>query len=1675
MAKRLESLKGLRATRPLDQLDSSRYDYLSIDQAEPNFGVPAENGSLVTSNTDGTRGFTKNPLLNGLQFENGELQDAGASNYVMAFFQEPDAFTGHDSVGWKKLSTIATGADDDGLQLVTEVSNWTYQGINILGSQDSVNATQGYGLIVSSPGGIKSTGSNLFGGSSATDGATRFETSNVEIGTGAQLKYGAPVIIDNTLLVLGSQDSVGQREAQFAFVAPTLNQVLDQSFSVNNEADSDGVPFGNRGASLNVLKLKVAPPNRASVDARQALVWTGTGLSGGGDSVGYRELRDLAVTDSTTDAINVWQAAIPGTASTVLSSGDKVYMLVFDSVSSDFKNVRYAEFDFDDLTGEDENLHTVTARQEPGFDIGETGNEAIFSGGVKLRSTPAGNTRNALVLGNVSSDSAIGVRTITEIAVGDSTSSSITTNGINVVGGSLNVDVLTTLDSTTVDGQLTVNGLAQASNLEATTLTQGRVVYTGANGRLLDDGNLTFNGTTLDNNGLTRLDSTEIDATDNGLRIINIDSASYTKALMLDDATGYVAKRQLAASAFTAPDLQQVTAVGDSTNLGITTAGITTTALSTFNDSVIAKSSVKLQGLAGNTSLRVLVLDGDSVAYQDISQEAVSGETLHTATSQGRTTSNQIGAQAVYIYDKSGFSDNNSLSEFNIVVDSDRNFYVQDKIFFNDLSGGADQRFLNSGLQGDRNFIRFTDPAFAGYPGIYDFISDDSDDAASVGNALLRAGGLILTDSATVGTNLTVTGDFTVNGTTTYVNTTQLNISDKDLVIAFGAATEAQTAGAGIKIADSDNPYASFTYDGAGSWVSDVNLTVDSDLIVNGASTLNGAFASNGGLILTNVAPVTVPENNFNVLAVGGNDSVGTVELSSAATVSIESFTWDAVLGYGDSTGLNNPYIKNGFRVDSATLGQTTGPYGADDLRVMILNSSNDSVAVRTLGTASNLAANEITLDYVTTQNPTTSNTVTVAGLNLTSLSEFGASEQNALFIGAGDSVGFRDLGDLAFLDSDGETLASVTSKTPGNNIVTAEDLSFPNLRLRNLYAKQVDIGLMLDGDSVVTRQLASSAFLPQDLQDVTTTGANRHFDGHRDSTDVRLRLDGGLMFGHTPIVAGSEIADKLDPQSPNYSTDFYQMLIINSSTDSVARGNIPTIVQTTVDTNLQEITANGASQNNSTVDSTTVDIELAGDLYLTRSNILVDSVSSSNVILVLDTNNNNLVGTRSLDQVLETVTFHDTLSAGRFSSQYAGTRGYYLWNKVAFTDNNLADNHYVVIDSEAGGFFSNVQIDSDLNVDGLTTLDSTTIDGTLTVNDRAELGDIGFPVRIENSQVSVTGKSLTLQGGSHSGIDRPRIVLGNNANTSFGSNSGLGPDVQFYSGRGELQFIGGDVPGQGGAVTIATMDSANFNVNVLTTLDSTTIDAGGRGFILSNLIDSSDGKILTISNTGIVSQTDFSDFYQVPSLQTVTEVGDSTNREITALGFIGDSATLGTAQINQNLNVDGLTTLDSTTIADELLVDGKLVVANGNTFPQTRDMLYIGGDNLDGTNASIYLGNRGDDTGYGWRFFYEGSGNANLNKLIIRSENLGSPVDALTFTQDGAAVFDNTVTAANLETSGNLNVDGLTTLDSTTVDGSLTVQTDKLQLQSGVQFQDAAGTNLVIYDSSGAVLWGNV
>ena len=100
--------------------------------------------------------------------------------------------------------------------------------------------------------------------------------------------------------------------------------------------------------------------------------------------------------------------------------------------------------------------------------------------------------------------------------------------------------------------------------------------------------------------------------------------------------------------------------------------------------------------------------------------------------------------------------------------------------------------------------------------------------------------------TTTIGHDLVVTGDLTVNGNTTTINSTTLTVDDLNIVVASGAANPAAANGAGITV---DGANATLTYDSVNtSWDSSENFNLASGKVfrINDASVLSSTTLGTG-------------------------------------------------------------------------------------------------------------------------------------------------------------------------------------------------------------------------------------------------------------------------------------------------------------------------------------------------------------------------------------------------------------------------------------------------------------------------------------------------------------------------------------------------------------------------------------------------------------------------------------------------------------------------------------------------------------------------------------------------------------------------------------------------------------------------------------------------------------
>jgi hypothetical protein len=146
------------------------------------------------------------------------------------------------------------------------------------------------------------------------------------------------------------------------------------------------------------------------------------------------------------------------------------------------------------------------------------------------------------------------------------------------------------------------------------------------------------------------------------------------------------------------------------------------------------------------------------------------------------------------------------------------------------------------------------------------------------------------TGSTTVNNDLIVTGDLTVNGTTTTINSTTLTVDDLNVVLASGAATAAAANGAGITV---DGANATFTYVSSGDkWSSNKPIDINGAFVVTGDQTNSGDIAVNGGDLTTTASTFNLLDANATTVNAFGDAttieigaSTGTLTVNNAQTV----------------------------------------------------------------------------------------------------------------------------------------------------------------------------------------------------------------------------------------------------------------------------------------------------------------------------------------------------------------------------------------------------------------------------------------------------------------------------------------------------------------------------------------------------------------------------------------------------------------------------------------------------------------------------------------------------------------------------------------------------------------------------------------------------------------------
>jgi hypothetical protein len=152
--------------------------------------------------------------------------------------------------------------------------------------------------------------------------------------------------------------------------------------------------------------------------------------------------------------------------------------------------------------------------------------------------------------------------------------------------------------------------------------------------------------------------------------------------------------------------------------------------------------------------------------------------------------------------------------------------------------------------------------------------------------------------TTTVNNNLVVSGNFTVNGTTTNINTTNLVVEDKNIIIADVATpTDVTADGAGITVKGTSDKTLNWV-DSTDAWTSSehFNLLTGKAYYINGTSVLNATTLGS--------AVVTSSLTTVGALASGsiasGFTAINVVDLINITSLNIDAGTETTTIIGGD-------------------------------------------------------------------------------------------------------------------------------------------------------------------------------------------------------------------------------------------------------------------------------------------------------------------------------------------------------------------------------------------------------------------------------------------------------------------------------------------------------------------------------------------------------------------------------------------------------------------------------------------------------------------------------------------------------------------------------------------------------------------------------------------------------
>tara|TARA_Y100000766_G_scaffold118055_2_gene101455 strand:- start:474 stop:3497 length:3024 start_codon:yes stop_codon:yes gene_type:complete len=419
-----------------------------------------------------------------------------------------------------------------------------------------------------------------------------------------------------------------------------------------------------------------------------------------------------------------------------------------------------------------------------------------------------------------------------------------------------------------IDGTANIDTLV-ADTAKVSDLTSGRVVLAGTSGEIEDSGNLTFNGSTLavtgsqtisvnlDVDGHTDLDNMGVSGVGTITQLVSTTAtvgAGLTVTGTIDGNGG--------ANISGAETVLSSATVSDLTNNRVVIAG-TSGALEdsgnlTFDGSTLAVTgSQTISGnidVDGTTNLDAVDIDG---AVDMASSLTLAGNADFNGNLDVDGTSNLDAVDIDGAVDMASTLTLAGNADFNGDLDVDGTTNL-DAV---DIDGAVDMASNltlagNADFNGNLDVDGTTNLDGTNVAGTLAVSGAATVDNLSLdGNTVTTSSGNLTIDSAggttTINDACVISGNLTVNGTTTTINSTTVSIDDKNFQVATGAADDAAADGAGFTV-DSGDGDKTWNFEATGdNWGSSENINLASGKVLKVANTSILSSTTLGSSVVT--------------------------------------------------------------------------------------------------------------------------------------------------------------------------------------------------------------------------------------------------------------------------------------------------------------------------------------------------------------------------------------------------------------------------------------------------------------------------------------------------------------------------------------------------------------------------------------------------------------------------------------------------------------------------------------------------------------------------------------------------------------------------------------------------------------------------------------------------------